>query len=264
MKRLLSILPYAICPMLFSICYLLSAASAHAQNTYSSDYQFQLDRYRKYYAEYQNFKSDYDAHPTLNNEQKAILAAKQTINARELAWGNYALMLSEMISSTGVNYPFTSKAISDLALMAKYYFSQGTASESIVTRADLTLFTKNELKNTSSYKLILAQAQVAGKVAQLIKFQTESAAAYNSILPKLEKLKAEVAVANGLEQIQTYGQEVNNQINSLSEKVSKIDSQQYSQDRIYSESSQTLRQIRTTMNRLVNVIIDLDTNYVHR
>lgn len=244
--------------------FVIFGGPAFAQSTYQSDYQFQLDRYRKYYAEYQNFKSDYDAHPTLNNEQKAILAAKQTINARELAWGNYVLMLSEMISSTGVNYPFTSKATSDLASIAKYYFSQATVSESIVTRADLTLFTKNEIKNTAPYKLIMAQAQVAGKIAQLIKLQTDSASAYNSILPKLEKMKDEVAVANGLTQIQTYGQEINNQINSLSDKITKIDSQQYSQDRIYTESSETLKQIRTSMTRLVNVIIDLDTNYVNR
>ena len=49
-----------------------------------SDYQYQLDQYRINYAEYQLFKNDYENNPTLNNEQKAVLAAKRAIISREL------------------------------------------------------------------------------------------------------------------------------------------------------------------------------------
>ena len=256
MKKVLAIL-------LLATSYLLPATSAaFAQNTRLSDYQYQMDQYRKYYAEYSNFKSDYDAHPTLANEQKAIVSAKQAIAARELAWANFILVLSDTISDTGVNYPLTDKAVGDLAGIAKYHFDQAVATGSIVTRSDLTAFTRNELKVTAGHKLILTQAQVAGKLAQLIKFQIDAKAAYDVILPKLEGVKDEVTVQNGLDQIQTGSKEINDQISTLAQKTTDLNVEQFSRDQFYSDSTEVLTKIRNSVSRLMRVIIDLDTNYV--
>ncbi len=233
-----------------------------AQNTHLSDYQYQVDQYRKNYAEYQNFKNDYNAHPTLNNEQKAILSAKQTIITRELAWASFVLVLSDTISNTLVTYPLTDKAVADLAAIAKYHFNQATVANTIVTRADLTTFTKNELKVTAGQRLALTQAQVASKLAQLIKFQVDTKTAYDFIFPKLDAVKDEVAVKNGLDQIQTLSGEINDQISALAKKTTDLNVDQFSSDQFYSDSSDTLILIRANINRLVNVIIDLDTNYV--
>ncbi len=232
------------------------------QTPYLSDYNFQLDQYRKNYAEYLNFKNDYLAHPTLDNEQKAILSAKQTISSRELAWANFILVLSDSIGSTGISYPLSDKAKADLATIAKYHFDQATAVGSVITRADLTIFTKNELKVTATHKLALSQAQVANKLIQLIKFQTDAKAAYNSLLPKLAAVADEVSVKNGLDQIQTSSIQINDQISTLAKKTSDLNVDQFSTDQLYSNSSEILIQIRAGINRLVNIIIDLDTNYV--
>jgi len=238
------------------------ARAAQAQNTHLSDYQFQMDQYRKYYAEYQNFKSDYDAHPTLANEQKAIVSAKQAITARELAWANFILVLSDNIRNTGVNYPLTEKVVGDLAGITKYHFDQAIAAGDIVTRADLTAFTKSELKVIAGHKLILTQAQVGGKIAQLIKLQIDAKAAYDLIVPKLEGVKDEVAVQNGLDLIQTGSSQVNDQISALAKKTTDLNIEQFSRDQFYSDSTEILTQVRNSISRLVNVIIDLDTNYV--
>ncbi len=256
MKRLIAIL-------LFVICYLLFSPKALADQTpYLSDYNFQLDQYRKNYAEYLNFKNDYLAHPTLDNEQKAILSAKQTISSRELAWANFILVLSDSIGSTGISYPLSDKAKADLATIAKYHFDQATAVGSVITRADLTIFTKNELKVTATHKLALSQAQVANKLVQLIKFQTDAKVAYDSLLPKLTAVVDEVSVKNGLDQIQTSSIQINDQISTLAKKTSDLNVDQFSTDQFYSNSSEILIQIRASINRLVNIIIDLDTNYV--
>ncbi|OGD71476.1 hypothetical protein A3D09_02580 [Candidatus Collierbacteria bacterium RIFCSPHIGHO2_02_FULL_49_10] len=236
--------------------------NARAQNTHLSDYQYQLDQYRRYYAEYSNFKADYLARPTLDNEQKAIISAKQAINARELAWASFVLVLSDTVSDTGVSYPVIDKAVADLAEIAKYHFGQAVAAGSIVTRADLTAFTKNELKITAGHKLVLTQAQVAGKLARLIKFQIDAKMAYDSILPKLETIKDEVSVQNGLDQIQTGSQQINDQISALAKKTTDLNMENFSRDTFYTNSTETLTSIRTNVGRLVNVIIDLDTNYV--
>lgn len=247
---------------LIPLAFLLGRSVVFAQSPYLSDYNFQFDQYRKNYAEYQNFKNDYTAHPTLNNEQKAILSAKQTIVSRELAWANFVLVLSDSIGRTGVSYPLTDKAIVDLAAIAKYHFGQATAVNKVVTRADLTAFTKDGLKTTASHKLALTQAQVAGKLAQLIKFQIDAKTAYDSILPKLDAVKDEVAVKNGLDQIQTLSVQINDQVATLAKKTGNLNVEQFSSDQFYSDSSETLVQIRADINRLVNVIIDLDVNYV--
>lgn len=258
MKHLLVIL-------LFVICYLLFVPKALADQTpYLSDYNFQLDQYRKNYAEYQNFKNDYLAHPTLANEQKAILSAKQTISSRELAWANFVLALSDSISGTGVSYPLSDKAKVDLASIARYHFGQATAVGSVVTRADLTTFTKNELKITATHKLALTQAQVAGKLAQLIKFQIDAKADYDSLMPKLSSVADEVTVKNGLDQIQTSSVQINDQISALAKRTSGLSADQFSADQFFTDSSDILTQIRSSVTRLVNIIIDLDTNYVRR
>lgn len=242
--------------------YFLFAGSALAEATpYLSDYNFQLDLYRKNYAEYLNFKNDYTAHPTLNNEQKALLSAKQTISSRELTWANFILVLSDTIGQTGVNYPLSDKAKVDLASITKYHFDQAVAVSSVVTRADLTAFTKNELKIISSHKLALTKAQVASKLAQLIKFQIDAKAAYDSLLPKLDVVRDEVTVKNGLDQIQTLSLQINDQIAALAQKTGALNVEQFSADQFYADSSEILSQIRGNINRLVNVIIDLDTNY---
>ena len=247
---------------ILGLVFLGTARAVLAQNTHLSDFQYQLDAYRQSYAEYQNFKSDYLAHPTLNNEQKALLSAKQTINARELAWASYVLVLSDTITNAKVDFPLSNKSVADLAEIAKYHFNQATISASIVTRADLTAFTKNELKVTATHRVLLAQAQVASKIAQLIKFQNDASLAYNVVYPKLSTRLDEISVQNGLNQVQTYSQQINDQILALTEKTNKLQPDQYGQDTFFTNSSESLVEIRANVNRLVNVIIDLDTNYV--
>ncbi len=248
--------------IIFANIFLFSAGIVFAQSTFLSDYNFQLDQYRKNYAEYTNFKKDYDDRPTLNNEQKALLSARQTIISRELAWANFYLVLSESISKPGVNYPLITEATTDLTGIANYHFTQANKATNIVTRADLTNFTKEELTVLATHRLSLTQAQTANKLAQLIKFQIDAKTAYDSLVPKLEAVKNDVVVKNGLDQVQTYSAQINAQIEALAKKTTDFDLDESNQSQFYENTSQSLREIRGLQNRLVTVIIDLDTNYV--
>jgi|CXWL01.1.fsa_nt_gi hypothetical protein len=241
---------------------LLTTAIAYAQNTHLSDYQFQLDRYRSNYAEYLSFKADYDERPTLSNEQKAILSARQAIISRELAWGNFVLVLSDAISLPGINYPFINKSITDLSAIANYHLNQAIEAGKISTRSDLTAFTKKELSVNATYVLPLIQAQVANKLATLIKFQIDAKAAYDVLLPQLELVKDDITVRSGLDQINTYSQQINEQIDELAQKASELDISGSNQNQFFSDTSLAMAAIRSLQNRLVTIIIDLDTNYV--
>lgn len=233
-----------------------------AQSTYLSDYNFQLDQYRKNYAEYTNFKKDYDDRPTLNNEQKALLSARQTIISRELAWANFYLVLSESIAKPGVNYPLVNLATTNLATVANYHFGQATKANSIVTRTDLTAFTKEELVVLESERLSVVKAQVANKLAGLIKFQVDAKTAYDSLVPKLEAVKNEVSVKNGLDQIEVFSGQINAKIEAVAKKTTDFKQAEGSVNQFYSDTGESLKEIRGLQNRLVAVIIDLDTNYV--
>jgi len=247
---------------ILALAFLFSAGVVFAQSTYLSDYNFQLDQYRQNYAEYTNFKKDYDERPTLNNEQKALLSAKQTIVSRELAWANFYLVLSESISKPEVNYPLITKATTDLTNIANDHFNQANKAGNIATRADLTSFTQEELTALAAHRLPVTQSQVANKLAQLIKFQIDAKTAYDSLVPKLEAVKNEVVVKNGLDQVQTYSAQINGQIEALAKKTTDFNLDESNQNQFYATASEALRGIRSLQNRLVAVIIDLDTNYV--
>ena len=248
--------------IIFTIVFLFSAGVVLAQSTYLSDYNFQLDQYRKNYAEYTNFKKDYDDRPTLNNEQKALLSARQAIISRELARANFYLVLSESIGKPEVNYPLITKTTTDLTGIANYHFGQAGKAGNIATRADLTNFTEEELTVLATHRLPVAQSQVANKLVQLIKFQVDAKTAYDSLVGRLEAVKNEVVVKNGLDQVQTYSAQINGQIEALAKKTTDFNLDQSNQNQFYEDTSQSLRQIRSLQNRLVSVIIDLDTNYV--
>lgn len=248
-----------------TLSFLFATSLVFAQsNSYLSDYNFQLDQYRKNYAEYQNFKSDYEKHPTLDNEQKAILAAKQTIISRELAWANFVLSLSSSINTSRVSYPFINKVISDLTTLSEYHFGQAKEAEGITNRDGLTAFTKKSSSAVASHRLLLAKAQVANKLAQMIRFQLDAKMDYDSLLPKLEPVKDEIVVQNGQNQIETYGKQINDQIASVVEETEKLQASLDSYDQFLSTVSETLSKIRSLQSRLVGIIIDLDVNYVHQ
>jgi len=99
-------------------------------------------------------------------------------------------------------------------------------------------------------------------IKQLIKFQIDAKIAYDSLVPKLEAVKNEVVVKNGLDQVQTYSAQINGQIEALAKKTTDFNLDESNQNQFYATASEALRGIRSLQNRLVAVIIDLDTNYV--
>ena len=235
-----------------------------AQANNLSDYQYQVDQYRSNYAEFQILKNDYQTNPTLNNEQKAILAAKQTIAARELAMAYYALILIDKLKSTGVVYPIVDAAITDLGVIGQFHFKQSQDVAKVITKSDLAQFTATHLTTLASQADKLGHAQVAIKIAELIQIQNDAKLAYDSILPGLKTKTAHVNVKNGLDQIVSYSQQINDQISALSQKTTETGLSEINLNQYFEGVSLSLNQIRALQSRLINIIIELDTVYVDR
>lgn len=234
-----------------------------AQNTHQSDYDFQIDQYRRNYSEYQVFLSDFIDHPTLNNEQKALLSAKRSLVSRELMVANFYLILSDKITSNKVDFPIINQSLADLRTISQYHFSQAELADQIVSKDDLSKFTSNYLDQVGRQRSKVAQAQVANKIAELLALQQETIRAQNALMPALSDKLNNVNVSNGLNQLQNFQNEITNKINSLADTTSKLTIGEQSEEQLYTDSSQALSDIQTTLNKLINVIIELDTNYAN-
>lgn len=256
MKKIIFVTIFVAFIAIFSV-------KAFAQGNNLSDYQYQLDQYRSNYSEFQILKNDYLAHSTLNNEQKAILSAKQTLSSRELTLSYYFLVLVDSIKSSAVDYPLVNTALNDLNDIAQFHFSESVQAGKIVTRQDLTAFTTKYSQQVAKQADIIARSQIANKIAQLIHLQQESKRAYDALLPSLQTKIDDVNVQNGIGQVQSFSQQINDQISALTQKASSISVLAQNSEQLYQDAQDTLSQIRAIQVRLINIIIDLDTNYAN-
>lgn len=235
---------------------------AGSQGNNLSDYQFQLDQYRTNYAEYQILKNDYQTNPTLNNEQKAVLSAKRTIASRELTLAYFTLVMIDSLKATGVDFPLVNSAMADLNTIGQFHFKESQDAANINTKADLSKFTADYLTATGLQEDNLARAQVALKIAKLIQIQNDAKRAYDSISATLQTQTDEPNVQNGIGQIQSYSQQINDQITALAQKATTTNLVTSNLSQFFDDSTAALVQIRALQSRLVNIIIELDTNYV--
>ncbi|MBI3954794.1 hypothetical protein HY333_02000 [Candidatus Collierbacteria bacterium] len=240
----------------------LSFSPVRAQENAPSDYRYQLDQYRRHYAEYQVYKTDFLNHQTLNNEQTAILAAKQAIIARELAKANFHLSLIPPLKALSLDQPIVERTISNLEKVASFHQSQSLAAQSITVKSDLTNFSLNYLKELPERNTIADAAYLNLKLAVLIRYQEEAKRAFDSILSKLKPRQDLVSVKNGLSQIETLANQINQKITALISGSDSLKTGDYNSKQFYDQSVETLTEIQSLQLKLVNLIIELDTNYV--
>lgn len=244
---------------------LLLVPLAYAQTTQQTDYQYQLDQYRKNYSQYQIYLRDYKDESSLNNEQKAITAAKDTLRSRELALAHYYWWQSELVQFTKVDLPVVKQAISDFNDIGQYHYQQLGLIDNIVTRADLTSYTKKNRKDVDKQQLAITKNQTAAKIAKIVSIQLDIKRAFDAIIPQLESTKStNPSIQNGLDQVSDYSNQVNDLVNSLSEQTVKLDLDIKRAPQFFEDSTETLNQIHALQLKLINLIIELDTAYVAR
>lgn len=237
----------------------------YSQTTQQTDYQYQLDQYRKNYSQYQILLKDYKDESSLNNEQKAITSAKETLRSRELALAHYYWWQSEIVQSTKVDLPVVKQAISDYNDIGQYHYQQLGSIDKIVTRSDLTSYTKKNRKDVDKQQLAITRNQTAAKIAKIIASQLDIKRAFDAIVPQLESTKVtNPSIQNGLDQVNEYSIQVNDLLNSLSESTIKLDLETKRSSQFYEDSTDVLNQVHSLQLKLINLIIELDTAYVAR
>jgi len=228
-----------------------------------SDYEYQFGQYRQNYAEYTLLKKDFLDNPTLDNQQKAILAAKQTISSRESAKADYATYLLTLIDSSNVTYAPINQIIQSLTSAKAFYSAQALKSQSIVTPADLKAFTADYATNSVDPDRSFRTGNVAYKISQLVGFQVQLKNSLDIILPKLAA-PLSTPLQTKINDLQTQGNDINTTIDTFTnklysdEEIANIDSDSY-----FSDKTDTIKNIQTLQLKWIDSLIDIDLNYAH-
>lgn len=228
-----------------------------------SDFEYQYSQYRQNYIEYSILKKDFLENPTLDNQQKAILAAKQTLSARDLAKGSFAAYLLFLCQEKETNYAPVKPSIDSLTQAKAFYLSEAEKSQSLVTAANLVEFSQSYITNTVSHDRSLRSGVVACKISQLVRFQIQSKNSLDFILPKLATPYS-TALKTRIEDLEILGNKINDTINTFTTKfyseemIDNIDNDSY-----YTNNSETVKKIQTLQLKWIDSLIDIDLNYAH-
>lgn len=228
-----------------------------------SDYEYQYSQYRQNYVEYSVLKKDYLENPTLDNQQKAVLAAKQTIKSRELAKASYSAYLLVLVNENKVEYTPIKPYLDSLNSAKQFYLNEAQKSQGIVTPADLKSFAANYSTNVIDHDRSFRTGVLAIKISQLVRFQLASKNAFDIILPKLTT-PFSTSLQTRIDEIQVLGTRINTNIDDFvvwlftDEVALNIDGQNY-----FTDKAEKIRSIQSLQVKWLDSLIDIDLNYAH-
>lgn len=240
--------------------FLLTATFVNADA--KSDFDFQYTKHRDSFLEYTLYKKDYLTNPTLDNQQKALLSAKQSTNTRELTRASFAAYLRELIVSNQIkNYPMAELLNQKLISAQQFFLTESQKTLAIVTLADLDSFNSSYLVEYPKHERYLKAGIVGHKLARLKYFalkQDESLSALKNKIPS----DVSVRVFERIEALETDLKTIHTKIDNLSDFLITEESLDNTQSEVFFSSRiELLADIRQLQLNWMDKLIDLDLNY---
>lgn len=227
-----------------------------------SDYDYQYGLYRQNYLEYTILKKDYLDTPSLDNQQKAMLSAKQSVLSRDLAKASLAWYIGDLINSSNVNYP-PIKPISDsLSEARQYYLRESENVQKIITTENLKSFTADYQIATVKHDRIIRYGIIANKIAKLVRIQVDSRIALDDLTPKLP-VPMSTPLKARIDELNSMYTAINNKIDILAGGLNPAEGEEnVDADIFYTVRIEKMQEILTLQTNWINRLIDLDLNYV--
>lgn len=249
---------------IFSLLFLgflfIFVVGVHADSL--TDYDFQLAKYRQNYVEFSLFKTDYLQNPTLDNQQKAILSAKQTLQARDLAKAAYAKYLLSSIAAQDSGYAALDPIIARLNNAVTYFTNQSQLSQQIINAPDLKTFTLNYLDSYIQHERALYYGQIALKVATTVRFQINTKNELDAMVPQIPADQP-APLQERLKAIPTLVSQINTIIADITSKIIPESEENLINEANYFEPvSAKLENIKALQLQLIDQLRDIDINYV--
>ena len=244
---------YVIC-LSFIVLFFAPSVLADAK----SDYDYQYGQYRTGYSEFVVLKQDYLNTPSLDNQQKAMLSAKQTILARDLAKASLHWYLMDLIAGYQVDYGPIKPITTSLNIAREYFLAQAQKSQSVITQEDLKKFTQNYQSTVQGNDSIIKFGIVANKITALVRIQRDSKTALDSIIPKLP-----ASLTARIQELKDSAQIIDGKIDLLANNLNLADAVAESVTEIFFTARvEKLVEIRELQLDWINRLIDIDINYV--
>lgn len=241
------------------LCVLPGTVFADAK----SDYEFQLSQYRRSYSEFTQLKRDYLLNPTLDNQQKSIITAKQVLLSRDLSKAAYARYMIDLINVNKTNYVPLQPIINRLLMAVDIFTASANLSQSITTPSDLKKFSDSYLINTISPDRSFYYGQVAVKLSQLVRFQLEAQNILDTIYPKLPDPQP-IQLKARLDEFPVLAEDINQRIAAIVKMIipePEVEKSPVAPEQYFTLIIEKLTDIRSRQSALVDQLVDIDINY---
>lgn len=227
-----------------------------------TDYDYQYGQYRTSYAEFVILKQDYLNTPSLDNQQKAMLSAKQTILARDLAKASLDWYLLDQIGGYKTAYEPINQVIGVLASARQYFLANAQKSQSIVTQDDLKKFTSDYMEVVAEKDSYTKYGIVAAKIAALVRIQLDSKTALEIMIPKLPT-PYPAGLSARIQELKSSAKAIDLKIDEMAANLNLAEAVGQTQSEIFfTERMEKLIEIRAMQLDWINRLIDIDINYV--
>lgn len=240
--------------------FLLSFTPAKADA--KSDFDYQYSKHRENFLEYTLYKKDYLSNPTLDNQQKALLAAKQSTNTRELTRASFAAYLRELIMANHLrSYPLADSLNSNLLAAQQFFLMESQKTLGVVTIADLDKFNQDYIVEYPKHERIIKAGIVGHKLARLKYFALKQDEAIKELKEKIPSTVS-VRVFERLDTLETDLATIHTKIDNLSDYLITEESLENTQSEVFFTSRvEFLAEIRSLQLEWMDKLIDLDLNY---
>ncbi len=246
--------------VIVSIIFLVFLATSVFADS-KSDFDFQYSKYRQSYSEFSLYKKDYLSTPSLDNQQKALLASKQAINTRDLTKASFAALIRDLILQNKLNYSPLQPVNAWLLESQQFFLSEAAKGQEIVTLANLNEFDTKYSESYLKYEKFLKVGIVAQKVAKLknLSLQQQTAlASQKEKMPNDVSVRVTERVSLLESELVTIGEKIDAMANFLisEEGMDNSDSEVF-----FTSKIEQLIEIRDLQLAWMDKLIDLDLNY---
>lgn len=227
-----------------------------------SDFDYQYSKHRESFLEYTLYKADYLSNPTLDNQQKALLSAKQSTNTRELTRASFVAFLRQLILENQLRgYPMADNLNANLLVAQQFFLMESQKTLGVVTIADLDKFNQDYLLEYPKHESYLKAGIVGHKLARLKYFanrQDEALKELKSKIPSTVSVRAFERINSLESELAT----IQTKIDTLSDYLITQESLDNTQSEVFFTSRvEFLAEIRSLQLAWMDKLIDLDLNY---
>jgi hypothetical protein len=231
-----------------------------------SDYRYQFDLYRTSYQQYQVNKSEFLKSKTLKSEQEALESAIAVSLNRNDVQRAYSQWLRLQLLQYKDLYPLSGVMADKLEVQSQWYQTNKAKLSSSGNRQVFEANMQEYVTTLIDRDRVFGQAQIEHKLAHMYRIRKDIEAKLSTIRPTLEAKRDIPEVQQGLTRVDEHFSDIDTNIKALSDEAKLLEqgglkNEKNDPVRVLPKSIAKLEAIRKLELNVLNILIELDTNY---